>query len=68
MVLFAPALFDLATLEFLILSGNLALNEISLLEFVELLLTPVFVLLGIVAIYPLLRTFELSLYAVSRPL
>lgn len=37
-VLFAPALFVLATLEFLILSGNLALSEISVLEFVELYL------------------------------
>ncbi|AAV45100.1 hypothetical protein BDK61_3174 [Haloarcula quadrata] len=47
-VLFAPALFVLATLEFLILSGNLALNEISLLEFVELYLIDLvlFVLLG----------------------
>ena len=47
-VLFAPALFVLATLEFLILSGNLALSEISLLEFVELYLIDLvlFVVLG----------------------
>ncbi|EMA29973.1 hypothetical protein [Haloarcula japonica] len=47
-ILFAPALFVLATLEFLILSGNLALSEISLLEFVELYLIDLvlFVLLG----------------------
>ncbi|MDQ2071437.1 hypothetical protein ACODNH_14260 [Haloarcula sp. NS06] len=47
-VLFAPALFVLATLEFLILSGNLALSEISVLEFVELYLIDLvlFVLLG----------------------
>jgi len=47
-VLFAPALFVVATLEFLILSGDLALNEISLLEFVELYLIDLvlFVVLG----------------------
>ncbi|AUG46690.1 hypothetical protein BVU17_03825 [Haloarcula taiwanensis] len=47
-ILFAPALFVLATLEFLILSGNLALSDISLLEFVELYLIDLvlFVLLG----------------------
>ena len=47
-ILFAPALFLVATLEFLILSGDLALNEISLLEFVELYLIDLvlFVLLG----------------------
>jgi len=47
-ILFAPALFVLATLEFLILSGDLALSEISLLEFVELYLIDLvlFVLLG----------------------
>ncbi|GGK70968.1 hypothetical protein [Haloarcula sebkhae] len=47
-ILFAPALFVLATLEFLILSGDLALSEISLLEFVELYLIHLvlFVLLG----------------------
>jgi len=47
-ILFAPALFVLATLEFLILSGNLALSEVSLLEFVELYLIDLvlFVLLG----------------------
>jgi len=47
-ILFAPALFLVATLEFLILSGDLALNEISLLEFVELYLIDLllFVVLG----------------------
>ncbi|KAA9398722.1 hypothetical protein Har1130_10940 [Haloarcula sp. CBA1130] len=47
-VLFAPALFVVATLEFLILSGDLALSEISLLEFLELYLIDLllFVLLG----------------------
>ncbi|AEM56400.1 hypothetical protein HISP_04025 [Haloarcula hispanica N601] len=47
-ILFAPALFVVATLEFLILSGDLALSEISLLEFVELYLIDLvlFVLLG----------------------
>jgi hypothetical protein len=47
-ILFAPALFLVATLEFLILSGDLALSEISLLEFVELYLIDLvlFVLLG----------------------
>jgi hypothetical protein len=47
-ILFAPALFVVATLEFLILSGDLALNEISLLEFLELYLIDLvlFVVLG----------------------
>ncbi|EMA23781.1 hypothetical protein [Haloarcula argentinensis] len=47
-ILFAPALFILATLEFLILTGNLALSEVSLLEIVELYLIDLvlFVLLG----------------------
>ncbi|GCF12928.1 hypothetical protein Harman_08630 [Haloarcula mannanilytica] len=47
-VLFAPALFVVATLEFLILSGDLALNEISLIEFLELYLIDLvlFVVLG----------------------
>jgi len=35
-LLFAPALFVVATLEFLILSGDLVLSEISPLEFLEL--------------------------------
>ena len=34
-------------------------------QYAYLLLIPVFVLLGVVALYPLLRTFELSLYATS---
>ena len=47
-VLFAPALFVLATLEFLILSGDLALSEISLIKFLELYLIDLllFVVLG----------------------
>jgi len=47
-ILFAPALFVVATLEFLILSGDLALNEITLLEFLELYLIDLvlFVVLG----------------------
>ena len=47
-VLFAPALFVVATLEFLILSGDLALSEISLIEFLELYLIDLllFVVLG----------------------
>jgi len=44
------------------------LENLSDTQYAYLLLTPVFVLLGIVAIYPLLRTFELSLYAVSTDL
>lgn len=48
MILFAPALFVVATLEFLILSGDLALSEISLIEFLELYLIDLllFVVLG----------------------
>ena len=34
-------------------------------QYAYLLLIPVFVLLGVVALYPLLRTFELSLFATS---
>ena len=47
-VLFAPALFVIATLEFLILSGDLALSEITLVEFLELYLIDLvlFVVLG----------------------
>ncbi|MDT3434566.1 hypothetical protein [Haloarcula sp. 1CSR25-25] len=47
-VLFAPALFVVATLEFLILSGDLALSEITLVEFLELYLIDLvlFVVLG----------------------
>ncbi|MGB9932999.1 hypothetical protein [Haloarcula amylolytica] len=47
-ILFAPALFVVATLEFLILSGDLALSEISLIEFLELYLIDLllFVVLG----------------------
>jgi multiple sugar transport system permease protein len=37
-------------------------------QYAYLLLIPVFVLLGVVALYPLLRTFELSLYATSLDL
>jgi hypothetical protein len=47
-ILFAPALFVVATLEFLILSGDLALSDISLVEFLELYLIDLvlFVALG----------------------
>ncbi|MBV0901028.1 hypothetical protein [Haloarcula salina] len=47
-VLFAPALFVVATLEFLILTGDLALSQISLVEFLELYLIDLllFVVLG----------------------
>ncbi|WP_254278748.1 carbohydrate ABC transporter permease [Haloarcula marina] len=44
------------------------MENLSDTQYAYLLLIPVFVLLGIVALYPLLRTFELSLYAVSTDL
>ncbi|MFC7075193.1 hypothetical protein [Haloarcula halophila] len=37
-LLFAPALFVVVTLEFLILTGDLVLSDISLLDFIELYL------------------------------
>ncbi|MBX0294134.1 carbohydrate ABC transporter permease [Haloarcula nitratireducens] len=41
------------------------MENLSDTQYAYLLLTPVFLLLGMVALYPLLRTFELSLYALS---
>jgi len=38
------------------------MENLSDTQFAYMLLTPVFVLLGAIALYPLLRTFELSLY------
>ncbi|MCU4799436.1 sugar ABC transporter permease [Halobacteria archaeon HArc-gm2] len=40
-------------------------ENLSDTQYAYLLLSPVFVLLGIVALYPLLRTFELSLFETS---
>ncbi len=44
------------------------MENLSDTQYAYLLLVPVFVLLGVVALYPLLRTFELSLYATSLDL
>ncbi|WP_135302838.1 carbohydrate ABC transporter permease [Haloarcula amylovorans] len=44
------------------------MENLSDTQYAYLLLLPVFLLLGIIALYPLLRTFELSLYAVSTDL
>ncbi|GGN88862.1 MULTISPECIES: carbohydrate ABC transporter permease [Haloarcula] len=44
------------------------MENLSDTQYAYLLLVPVFVLLGVVALYPLLRTFELSLFAVSTDL
>ncbi|RLM42481.1 sugar ABC transporter permease [Haloarcula sp. Atlit-47R] len=41
------------------------MENLSDTQYAYLLLIPVFVLLGVVALYPLLRTFELSLFALS---
>ncbi|WP_336339148.1 carbohydrate ABC transporter permease [Haloarcula brevis] len=41
------------------------MENLSDTQYAYLLLVPVFVLLGVVALYPLLRTFELSLFALS---
>jgi len=41
------------------------MENLSDTQYAYLLLVPVFVLLGVVALYPLIRTFELSLYATS---
>jgi len=41
------------------------MENLSDTQYAYLLLIPVFVLLGVVALYPLIRTFELSLYATS---
>ncbi|WP_424004472.1 carbohydrate ABC transporter permease [Haloarcula salina] len=41
------------------------MENLSDTQYAYLLLLPVFVLLGVVALYPLLRTFELSLFATS---
>ncbi|WP_254271266.1 carbohydrate ABC transporter permease [Haloarcula marina] len=44
------------------------MENLSDTQYAYLLLTPVFIIMGIVALYPLLRTFELSLYAVGTDL
>ncbi|GCF12208.1 hypothetical protein Harman_01430 [Haloarcula mannanilytica] len=44
------------------------MENLSETWYAYLLLTPIFIILGVVALYPLLRTFELSLYAVSTDL
>ncbi|KAA9396601.1 sugar ABC transporter permease [Haloarcula sp. CBA1130] len=41
------------------------MENLSDTQYAYLLLLPVFLLLGVIALYPLLRTFELSLYALS---
>ena len=41
------------------------MENLSDTQYAYLLLVPVFLLLGVVALYPLLRTFELSLFATS---
>ena len=41
------------------------MENLSDTAYAYLLLIPVFILLGLIALYPLLRTFELSLYEVS---
>jgi multiple sugar transport system permease protein len=41
------------------------MENLSDTQYAYLLLVPVFLLLGVVALYPLLRTFELSLFALS---
>lgn len=46
-LLFAPALFLVATLEFLILSGDLVLNEVSPLELLELYLIDLVLFAGV---------------------
>lgn len=45
-LLFAPALFVVITLEFLVLSGDITLSEITLLEFLELYLIDLVLLVG----------------------
>jgi multiple sugar transport system permease protein len=44
------------------------MENLSDTQYAYLLLVPVFVLLGVVALYPLIRTFELSLFATSLDL
>jgi len=44
------------------------MENLSDTQYAYLLLLPVFILLGVVALYPLLRTLELSLYATSLDL
>jgi len=44
------------------------MENLSDTQYAYLLLVPVFVLLGVVALYPLIRTFELSLFASSLDL
>jgi hypothetical protein len=60
LIIFAPAFFVLLTLEFLILTGNLLLSDITLLELLELyVLDLAFLLVFAYAVYRLTAwTFE----------
>ncbi|GAA0464810.1 sugar ABC transporter permease (plasmid) [Halococcus dombrowskii] len=49
----------------LLVSVMRRVENFSETQYAYLLLTPVFILLGVVALYPLLRTFELSLFETS---
>jgi len=61
-VLFVPALIIVATLEFLILTGDLVLTELTLLELVELYLIDLVLFAG--GAYLLYR---LLLYSIGDP-
>ncbi|PSQ28389.1 hypothetical protein BRD03_03315 [Halobacteriales archaeon QS_9_68_17] len=63
LVLFAPALFVIITLEFLILTGEVALTEISLLEFLELYIIDLILLVGFGY-----GVYRLTLWVTDRPL
>ena len=63
LVLFAPALFVIITLEFLILTGEVALTEISLLEFLELYIIDLILLAGFGY-----GVYRLTLWVTDRPL
>ncbi|WP_424003831.1 hypothetical protein ACOZ4I_05520 [Haloarcula salina] len=62
-ILFAPALFVVATLEFLILTGDLALSQISLVDFLELYLIDLvlFVVIGY-------GVYRLTFWLIENPL
>jgi hypothetical protein len=62
-ILFVPALIIVATLEFLILTGDLVLRELSLLQLVELYLIDLVLFAG--GAYLLYR---LLLYSIGDPL
>mgnify|MGYP000415736757 CR=1 FL=1 len=62
-VLFVPALIIVATLEFLILTGDLVLNELTPLELVELYLIDLVLFAG--GAYLLYR---LLLYSIGNPI